>query len=81
MTRSGENNFIADIPNAQLRLPSGEAFTFRSEKSVEGIREITVNYRLMESKLRFIHTKTSELTYIWLMKSQNNVLLRHTHLD
>lgn len=40
--RSAENNFIADIPNAQLRLSSGEAFTFRSEKPVEGITEITV---------------------------------------
>jgi iron complex outermembrane receptor protein len=40
--RSAENNFIADIPNAQLRLPSGNAFTFRSEKPVAGITEITV---------------------------------------
>ncbi|MGJ5632687.1 TonB-dependent receptor plug domain-containing protein [Nostoc sp. CALU 1950] len=40
--RSAENNFIADIPNAQLRLSNGEAFTFRSEKPVEGITEITV---------------------------------------
>jgi iron complex outermembrane recepter protein len=40
--RSAENNFIADIPNAQLRLSSGEVFTFRSEKPVEGITEITV---------------------------------------
>ena len=40
--RSAENNFIADIPNAQLRLPSGDAFTFRSEKPVAGITEITV---------------------------------------
>ncbi len=40
--RSAENNFIADIPNAQLRLSSGEAFTFRSEKPIEGITEITV---------------------------------------
>ncbi|MBD2253339.1 TonB-dependent siderophore receptor [Nostoc parmelioides] len=40
--RSAENNFIADIPNAQLRLSSGEAFTFRSEKPVNGITEITV---------------------------------------
>ncbi|QLE57676.1 TonB-dependent receptor [Nostoc sp. TCL26-01] len=36
------NNYIADIPNAQLRLPSGEAFTFRSEKPTAGITEITV---------------------------------------
>jgi iron complex outermembrane receptor protein len=40
--RSAENNFIADIPNAQLRLPSGDAFTFRSEKPVAGVTEITV---------------------------------------
>ncbi|MFQ4146061.1 TonB-dependent siderophore receptor [Chlorogloeopsis sp. ULAP02] len=40
--RSAENNFIVDIPNAQLRLPNGDAFIFRSEKPVEGITEITV---------------------------------------
>ncbi|AFZ30913.1 TonB-dependent siderophore receptor [Gloeocapsa sp. PCC 7428] len=40
--RSTGNNFIADIPNAQLRLSNGEAFIFRSEKPVEGITEITV---------------------------------------
>ncbi|MBF2064131.1 MAG: TonB-dependent siderophore receptor [Calothrix sp. C42_A2020_038] len=40
--RSAENNFIADIPNAQLRLPNGDGFTFRSQKPVEGITEITV---------------------------------------
>ncbi len=40
--RSAENNFIADIPNAQLRLPNGNGFTFRSEKPSEGITEITV---------------------------------------
>jgi iron complex outermembrane recepter protein len=40
--RSADNNFIADIPNAQLRLPSGDGFIFRSEKPIEGITEITV---------------------------------------
>ncbi|MDZ8032220.1 TonB-dependent siderophore receptor [Nostoc sp. DedSLP04] len=40
--RSAGNNFIADIPNAQLRLPSGEAFTFRSDKPIAGVTEITV---------------------------------------
>ncbi|KAB8315462.1 TonB-dependent siderophore receptor [Tolypothrix campylonemoides VB511288] len=40
--RSAGNNFIADISGAQLRLPSGEAFTFRSEKPLAGITEITV---------------------------------------
>ncbi|AFY30705.1 TonB-dependent siderophore receptor [Calothrix sp. PCC 7507] len=36
------NNFIADIPNAQLRLPKGDSFTFLSEKPLAGITEITV---------------------------------------
>ncbi|MFQ4145900.1 TonB-dependent siderophore receptor [Chlorogloeopsis sp. ULAP02] len=40
--RSTGNNFIADIPGAQLRLPSGEAFTFKSEKPIAGITQITV---------------------------------------
>ncbi|MFN6562896.1 MAG: TonB-dependent receptor plug domain-containing protein [Nostoc sp. ChiSLP01] len=40
--RSAGNNFIADIPNAQLQLPSGDTFTFRSQKPIEGISEITV---------------------------------------
>ncbi|MEH1845741.1 MAG: TonB-dependent siderophore receptor [Nostoc sp.] len=40
--RSTGNNFIADIPNAQLRLPNGDGFTFRSEKPLGGITEITV---------------------------------------
>ncbi|MEH2412166.1 TonB-dependent siderophore receptor [Nostoc sp.] len=42
VNRSAGSNFITDIPNAQLRLPSGEAFTFRSEKPIAGIRHITV---------------------------------------
>ncbi|MBW4687960.1 MAG: TonB-dependent siderophore receptor [Komarekiella atlantica HA4396-MV6] len=40
--RSTDNNFIGDIPNAQLRLPNGNAFNFRSEKPIAGITEITV---------------------------------------
>lgn len=42
VNRSSGNNFIADIPNAQLRLPNGDAFTFRSEKPIAGVGEITV---------------------------------------
>ncbi|MBH8571584.1 TonB-dependent siderophore receptor [Nostocaceae cyanobacterium CENA369] len=42
VNRNFGNSFIADIPNAQLRLPSGEAFTFRSDKPIAGITEITV---------------------------------------
>jgi len=40
--RSADNNFIADIANAQLRLPNSDGFIFRSEKPIEGITEITV---------------------------------------
>ncbi|MEH1836734.1 MAG: TonB-dependent siderophore receptor [Nostoc sp.] len=42
INRSTGNNFIADIPNAQLSLSTGEAYTFRSEKPLAGITEITV---------------------------------------
>ncbi|MEH2433350.1 MAG: TonB-dependent siderophore receptor [Nostoc sp.] len=42
INRSAGNNFITDIPNTQLSLPSGEGFTFRSEKPLTGITEITV---------------------------------------
>ncbi|OKH56002.1 ferrichrome-iron receptor [Calothrix sp. HK-06] len=40
--RSTGNSFIAEIPNARLRLPSGDAFTFRSSQPSAGITEITV---------------------------------------
>ena len=43
INRSTGNSFIADVPNAQLRLPSGEAFTFRSTKPIADITEITVS--------------------------------------
>ncbi|MEH1847889.1 MAG: TonB-dependent siderophore receptor [Nostoc sp.] len=39
--RSAGSNFIVDIFGGQLRLPSGEAFTFRSEKPLAEITEIT----------------------------------------
>ncbi|MBW4509440.1 MAG: TonB-dependent receptor [Scytonematopsis contorta HA4267-MV1] len=40
--RSTGNNFIADITGGQLRLPNGDSFTYRSEKPISGITEITV---------------------------------------
>ncbi|MEH2121077.1 TonB-dependent receptor [Nostoc sp.] len=42
VNRSNGNNFIVDIPNAQLHLPSGEAFTFHSDKPITGVTQITV---------------------------------------
>ncbi|NWF59552.1 MAG: TonB-dependent siderophore receptor [Fischerella sp.] len=40
--RSTGNNFIADVSGGQLRLPSGKAFAFRSDKPLEGITQVTV---------------------------------------
>ena len=42
VNQSSSNNFVADIPNAQLRLPNGDAFTFRSTSPIAGVSEITV---------------------------------------
>lgn len=42
VNRSTGNSYIADIPNAQLRLLNSEAFVFRSPKPIPGITEITV---------------------------------------
>ncbi|MBW4594757.1 MAG: TonB-dependent siderophore receptor [Brasilonema angustatum HA4187-MV1] len=41
-TQVNSNTFIVDIPNAQLRLPGDRPFTFRSQKPIAGITEITV---------------------------------------
>ncbi|MEH2179900.1 TonB-dependent receptor [Nostoc sp.] len=40
--RSAGNNFIVDVSGGQLRLPSGDTYTFRSEKPLAGITQITV---------------------------------------
>ncbi|MBP5971844.1 TonB-dependent receptor [Brasilonema sp. CT11] len=41
-TQVNSNTFIVDIPNAQLRLPPNRVFSFRSQKPIAGITEITV---------------------------------------
>ncbi|MBP5974870.1 AMIN domain-containing protein [Brasilonema sp. CT11] len=41
-TQVNSNTFIVDIPNAQLRAPGDRPFSFRSQKSIAGITEITV---------------------------------------
>ncbi|MBW4592794.1 MAG: TonB-dependent receptor plug domain-containing protein [Brasilonema angustatum HA4187-MV1] len=41
-TQVNSNTFIVDIPNAQLRAPGNRPFSFRSQKSIAGITEITV---------------------------------------
>ncbi|WP_248277149.1 TonB-dependent siderophore receptor [Brasilonema octagenarum] len=41
-TQVNSNSFIVDIPNAQLRAPGDRPFTFRSQKPIAGVTEITV---------------------------------------
>ncbi|QDL07961.1 TonB-dependent siderophore receptor [Brasilonema octagenarum UFV-E1] len=41
-TQVNSNTFIVDIPNAQLRAPGDRPFTFRSQKPIAGVTEITV---------------------------------------
>jgi iron complex outermembrane recepter protein len=41
-SRSAGNSFVAEIPNAQLRLANGDTFTFTSQKPTAGITQITV---------------------------------------
>lgn len=51
VTRSTGNNFIADVSGGQLRLADGEAFTFRLEKPLAGITEITVTNADLNDRL------------------------------
>ncbi|MEH2068696.1 MAG: TonB-dependent siderophore receptor [Nostoc sp.] len=42
INRSAGSNFITDVSGGQLRLANGNTFTFRSDKPLAGITEITV---------------------------------------
>ncbi|MBE9053264.1 TonB-dependent siderophore receptor [Nostocales cyanobacterium LEGE 11386] len=75
--RSAENNFIADIPNAQLRLPSGDAFTFRSENPVEGISEITVT-NFDANTIRVTVAGETELPAVELFDSNEGLIFSFT---
>ncbi|MFN6563949.1 MAG: TonB-dependent siderophore receptor [Nostoc sp. ChiSLP01] len=72
--RSADNNFIADIPNAQLRLPSGDGFTFRSQKPVEGITEITVT-NLDANTIRVTVTGNAGLPTVELFDGDEGLIL------
>ncbi|WP_289501528.1 TonB-dependent receptor plug domain-containing protein [Gloeocapsopsis sp. IPPAS B-1203] len=72
--RSSGNNYIADIPNAQLRLPSGDAFTFRSEKPVDGVTEITVT-NLDANTLRVTVTGETALPTVELFDSDAGLIV------
>ena len=72
--RSAGNNFIADIPNAQLRLPNGDGFTFRSEKPLGGITEITVT-NLDANTIRVTVTGEALVPIVELYDSPNEGLI------
>ncbi|WP_138503581.1 TonB-dependent siderophore receptor [Nostoc sp. PA-18-2419] len=71
---SAGNNFIVDIPNAQLRLPSGDVFTFRSEKPLAGITEITVT-NFDAKTIRVTVTGETTLPIVELYDSPNEGLI------
>jgi iron complex outermembrane recepter protein len=72
--RSAENKFIADIPNAQLRLANGDGFTFSSQNPVEGITEITVS-NLDANTIRVTVTGTASVPVVQLFDSQKEGLI------
>lgn len=72
--RSAGNNFIADIPNAQLRLLSGEAFTFCSQKPIQGVTEITVT-NFDANTIRVTVTGEVSLPTVELFDSPNEGLI------
>ncbi|MEH1939592.1 MAG: TonB-dependent siderophore receptor [Nostoc sp.] len=71
--RSAENNFIADIPNTQLRLASGDAFTFRSQNPIAGITEITVR-NLDANTIRVTVTGEGELPKVELFDGDEGLI-------
>ncbi|WP_375479815.1 TonB-dependent siderophore receptor [uncultured Nostoc sp.] len=73
LNRSADNSFIIDIPNAQLRLPSGEAFTFRSDKPLKGLREITVT-NLDANTIRVTVTGEAGLPTVELFDSDEGLI-------
>ncbi|UKO96904.1 TonB-dependent siderophore receptor [Nostoc sp. UHCC 0870] len=68
------NAYIADIPNAQLRLPNGDAFTFSSPKPREGINEITVT-NLDANTIRVTVTGEAGLPVVELFDSDEGLIL------
>ncbi|MDF5707818.1 MAG: TonB-dependent siderophore receptor [Nostoc sp. S4] len=73
INRSAGNSFITDIPNAQLRLPSGEAFTFRSDKPITGLSEITV-INLDTNTIRVTVTGEAGLPTVELFDSDEGLI-------
>ncbi|MBD2342621.1 TonB-dependent siderophore receptor [Anabaena subtropica] len=75
--RSAENNFIADIPNAQLLLPNGDTFTFSSQNPVEGITQISV-INLDANNIRVTITGVTSLPVVELFDSPEGLIFSLT---
>ncbi|MEA5516093.1 TonB-dependent receptor domain-containing protein [Nodularia sp. UHCC 0506] len=72
---NAENNFITDIPNAQLRLPSGDGFI--SANPSEGITEITVT-NFDESTIRVTVAGEAGLPNVELFDSSEGLIFSIT---
>lgn len=73
VNRSTSNSFIVDIPNAQLRLPSGEEFVFRSQKPITGVTEITVtNFNI--NTIRVTVTSEAGIPTVKLFDSEEGLI-------
>ncbi|MCU0532936.1 MAG: TonB-dependent receptor [Hydrococcus sp. Prado102] len=72
---SSGNNFIADIPNAQLQLPDNQPF--RVEKPIEGISEVTVN-NVDASTIRVTAVGETVLPQVELFDSDSGLIFGFT---
>uniref|UniRef100_A0A0C1QX24 Ferrichrome-iron receptor n=1 Tax=Tolypothrix bouteillei VB521301 TaxID=1479485 RepID=A0A0C1QX24_9CYAN len=71
--RSSGNSLIVDIPNAQLRLPSGDEFQFQSEKPIAGITEIKVSNQ-DASTIRVVVIGEKEIPQVELFDSNEGLI-------
>ncbi|NJP22300.1 MAG: AMIN domain-containing protein, partial [Hydrococcus sp. CRU_1_1] len=71
------NNFISDIPNAQLQLPDGKPF--QAQKPIEGINEVTVN-NLDASTIRVTAIGETALPQVELFDSDTGLIFGFTPL-
>ncbi|MDY6898096.1 MAG: TonB-dependent receptor, partial [Cyanobacteriota bacterium] len=73
VNRSSGNDFIADIPNAQLQQATGDTFKFAQEKPTEGITEITVT-NLNQNTVRIAVKGETGLPKVELFDSKEGLI-------
>lgn len=71
LTKTERNTYIADIPNAQLRLPSGNSF--RQDNPVAGITAVTVTNQALNS-IRVTVTGASGVPAVELFDSDEGLI-------